>query len=222
MLMWMAGLPGIHAVDGFVLPKVEAGNVAHWLSIMLATNHAFMPTIEELTLSIVRRLSKCASGCCPCASGSLRSVLAAMTSSTFSACGAPGIARPTMDRSALSSGTLPQLLSRQGSRCGPVFEHYASVERLREEVERDIEHGLFTKTAIHPCQIGMIHGCYQPSACELLEAQAILEADARAVFGSRGSMCEPATHRRWAGNIIARARVFGVAESDLVPAVRVA
>lgn len=103
-----------------------------------------------------------------------------------------------------------------------LFEHYASLELLREEVEQDIEHGLLTKTAIHPSQVDVIHQCYQPSACDLHEAQTILEADAYAVFGSNGSMCEPATHRRWAGNVIARAETFGIDERDVVSAIRVA
>ncbi|WP_231627724.1 HpcH/HpaI aldolase/citrate lyase family protein [Novosphingobium sp. AAP1] len=223
MLVWMAGLPGIHAVDGFVLPKVEASNVAHWLSIMLGNNHAFMPTIEGIDAFDRAALAQLCKQLLP-----LRERVTAIRIGGHDILNILGVRR-SKHRTAYEGPLGAVIRDIAGTFipagfavAAPVFEHYASLDLLREEVEQDIEHGLFTKTAIHPCQIGMIHGCYQPSPCELLEAQAILEADARAVFGSRGSMCEPATHRRWAGNVIARARAFGVAASDLIPAIRVA
>ncbi|WP_022675143.1 HpcH/HpaI aldolase/citrate lyase family protein [Novosphingobium sp. B-7] len=223
MLVWMAGLPGIHAVDGFVLPKVEASNVAHWLSIMLGNNHAFMPTIEGIDAFDRAALAQLCKQLLP-----LRERVTAIRIGGNDILNILGVRR-SKHRTAYEGPLGAVIRDIAGTFipagfavAAPVFEHYASLDLLREEVEQDIEHGLFTKTAIHPCQIGMIHGCYQPSPCELLEAQAILEADARAVFGSRGSMCEPATHRRWAGNVIARARAFGVAASDLIPAIRVA
>ena len=44
---------------------------------------------------------------------------------------------------------------------------------------------------------------------ELDEARAILAPDAPAVFKMNGRMCEPATHRRWAQDIIDRAALYG-------------
>lgn len=95
----------------------------------------------------------------------------------------------------------------------PVFEHFSTPEILRFEVEQDIEHGLLTKTAIHPDQISIIHSVYRPNAREMTEARAILSHEAPAVFGGNGSMCEPATHAPWAGMIIKRAQTHGVSGS---------
>ena len=92
----------------------------------------------------------------------------------------------------------------------PVFEHFDNVELLRDEVEHDIEHGLLTKTAIHPAQIDVIQGAYRVGARELAEARAILAEEKGAVFALAGSMCEPATHRRWAESVVKRAALFGV------------
>src|SRR3546814_8260868 len=56
----------------------------------------------------------------------------------------------------------------------PVFEHFSAPEILRAEVEQDIEHGLLTKTAIHPDQISVIHSVYRPEIHEMNEDRAIL------------------------------------------------
>ena len=104
----------------------------------------------------------------------------------------------------------------------PVFEHFSAPEVLRREVELDIEHGLLTKTAIHPDQIPIIHSVYRPDIHEMIEARAILSQEAPAVFGSNGSMCEPATHAPWAGMIVKRAQIHGVAGVEDAIGVRVA
>ncbi|HEY0326079.1 MAG TPA: HpcH/HpaI aldolase/citrate lyase family protein, partial [Allosphingosinicella sp.] len=91
----------------------------------------------------------------------------------------------------------------------PVFEHFDSPDVLRDEVEQDIEHGLLTKTAIHPAQIETIQSVYRVRATELAEAREILAGD-RGVFALTGSMCEPATHRRWAESVVKRAAIYGV------------
>jgi citrate lyase beta subunit len=92
----------------------------------------------------------------------------------------------------------------------PVFEHFASDALLREEVERDVEHGLLTKTVIHPRQIEVVESGYAVARGELAEARAILAPESPAVFAISGSMCEPATHRRWARTIVKRAELFGL------------
>ena len=108
--------------------------------------------------------------------------------------------------------TLPASSCRAGfAVAAPVFEHYSALHLLREEVERDIEHGLLTKAAVHPMQVDAIQAVYRPSASDISEARAILDKDAGAVFAADGSMCEPATHRLWADRIVRRAQVYGVA-----------
>jgi citrate lyase beta subunit len=223
MLAWMVRLPGIDAIDGFVLPKIESNNIAHWLSIMVSTNHLFMPTIEGAEAFDRSALEQLCNQLLP-----FRERVTAIRIGGNDILNILGVRR-SKHRTAYD-GPLGAVIRDMAATfipagfavAAPVFEHYASLELLREEVEQDIEHGLLTKTAIHPSQVDVIHQCYQPSACDLHEAQTILEADAYAVFGSNGSMCEPATHRRWAGNVIARAETFGIDERDVVSAIRVA
>lgn len=222
MLAWMVSLPGIDTVDGFVLPKVVSSNISHWLSIMVGSKHAFMPTIEGAEAFDRSALEQLCKQLQP-----FRERVTAIRIGGNDILNILGVRR-SKHRTAYD-GPLGAVIRDMAATfipagfavAAPVFEHYASLDLLREEVEQDIEHGLLTKTAIHPCQVGVIHKCYQPTACELREAQAILECDAPAVFGSQGSMCEPATHRRWAGNVFARAQTFGVVD-DVVSSIRVA
>jgi citrate lyase beta subunit len=93
-----------------------------------------------------------------------------------------------------------------------VLEAYDDPMLLREEFQRDMDHGLLTKTVIHPAQIAIVQGALAVPAALLAEAEAILGEAAPAVFAGDGRMCEPATHRRWAETLVRRAGLFGVAE----------
>ena len=66
------------------------------------------------------------------------------------------------------------------------------------------------RTAIHPAQLDIIQDVYRAGAAELVEARAILAGDNGGVFALGGSMCEPATHARWAESIVRRASLYGV------------
>lgn len=92
----------------------------------------------------------------------------------------------------------------------PVCEHLYDYEVLEREVAQDIEYGLFGKTAVHPDQVSVIEQHFKPSEQDYKMAKAILEPDAPAVFGMYGTMCEVATHWRWATQIKERALVYGV------------
>ena len=212
MLAWMLDQPGIEGIDGFVLPKVATGNIDEWLVSLDRTDHALMPTIEgceafdrgaliklaHKLLYVSDRITAIRIG-----GNDILNLLGARRSRTRTAYDGPlGAVIRDIANTFIPAGFAV---------AAPVFEHYGSIELLREEVEQDIEHGLLTKTAIHPCQIGVIHACYRPSEIEVEEARMLKEADSRAVFGSMGSMCEPATHRRWADTVLARASQFGVA-----------
>ena len=92
----------------------------------------------------------------------------------------------------------------------PVFEYLDRMDLLEEEVEQDLLHGLTCKTAIHPRQLRVIEAKYDVHVHDLESAKAILAPDAPAVFALHGAMNEPATHRRWAEQVIIRARLYGV------------
>ncbi|MBT0671471.1 HpcH/HpaI aldolase/citrate lyase family protein [Novosphingobium profundi] len=215
MLHWMLALPNINAIDGFVLPKVETSNISQWLAPMTAHDHKFMPTIEGAEAFDRVALEQLCRQLMPfqervtairIGGNDILNVLGVRRSKNRSAYDGPlGNVIRDMAATFIPAGFAV---------AAPVFEHYSSLELLREEVEQDLEHGLLTKTAIHPSQIPIIHDCYRPSADEVQEARSILDKDARAVFASAGSMCEPATHRRWAGNVIARLQQFALSDDE--------
>lgn len=91
----------------------------------------------------------------------------------------------------------------------PVFEYVDRMEMLESEVEQDLMHGLTCKTAIHPDQIAVIESQYRVLTADFETAQAILDPRAPAVFKMNGAMCEPATHRRWAEQMVRRAEIYG-------------
>ncbi len=97
----------------------------------------------------------------------------------------------------------------------PVYDAVNDPATLTREVHLDLQHGLFGKTAIHPQQIPVIEACYKVSPQEWESAQAILEADAPAVFLRNGRLCEPSTHRRWAEQIVQRAAHYGLSVTPL-------
>ena len=76
----------------------------------------------------------------------------------------------------------------------------------------DVARGFIGKTAIHPCQVPIIHQALKVSRDAVEMAQAILDVRAGAVFQIRGVMCEPETHRGWARRTMARARTWGVVD----------
>jgi citrate lyase beta subunit len=211
MLSWMQAQPGIERLAGFVLPKITTANLAEWLVRLETPSHGIMPTIESAEAfdrpalkDIARILSPLGDRVHAVRIGGndILNVLGVRRSRTRTAYDGPlGLAIATM-----ASVFVPEGLALSA----PVFEHYAQTDLLREEVARDLEHGLLTKTAIHPSQVAVIHEALRPSASEAEEARAILAREARAVFGHGGSMCEPTTHARWATGVLDRARVLGL------------
>lgn len=223
MLRWMLTLPHIEAVDGLVLPKVDTNNISSWLTVLKGSPHAIMPTIEgpeAFDRSALARLRTHMIDVQPrvtairIGGNDILSLIGARRSKVRTAYDGP-LGSVIRD---IAGTFIPAGFAVSA----PVFEHYGSIELLCEEVERDIEHGLLMKTAIHPCQVSVIHACYRPRSIELAEARSILEGESKAVFSSDGSMCEPATHARWAANILARAESFGFSECDTLASMKVA
>ena len=214
MLTLIAALPGAEQLSGYVLPKVTAETWPAWLAPELAPGQLLMPTLEtrktfvavetlrlrEQLLAVRERVLAIRIG-----GNDLLSLL--------------GARRPA-DRTAYD-GPLGPLIARLAGEfvpwgfalSAPVMERYDNPTLLAEEVRRDVDHGLLTKTAIHPAQVPVIQAALAPTAAELADARAVLAVDAAAVFSSDGAMCEPATHTRWAQRIVARAALFDVARA---------
>lgn len=223
MLAWMLSLEGIENIDGFVLPKVTTQNISAWLELVMKTGHAIMPTIEgeeafdiaalqvlrAQLLPFVRQVDAIRIG-----GNDILNILGARRSRYRTAYDGP-LGQVIRDFAAT-------FIPAGFAVSSPVFEHFGAPDVLAEEIERDLEHGIMTKTAIHPEQVRQIHAAYRPSVADLADARRILDENALAVFGSDGSMCEPATHRSWAANILARAQAFGLESHENITPIMVA
>jgi citrate lyase beta subunit len=219
MLAHLLSLPGIDRVQGFVIPKATADSLPFYLRSLASDEHLLMPTLEtrevfdpaelkrlrDQLLSIAHRILAIRIG-----GNDLLHNIGTRRSAVRTAYQGPLGATVA----ALVTAFAPFGFSLSA----PVFEHFDDPDLLREEVEHDIEHGLLTKTAIHPSQIDVIQGAYRVEAQELAEARAIVAGERGGVFALNGSMCEPATHRRWAEATIKRAGIYGV-KPDAVAAV---
>lgn len=211
MLAHILTMRGIEQVDGFVIPKATADSLPHYLAALVHDHHLLMPTLETREVFDQAEMRR------------LRDQLLAIRdrvlvvriggNDLLQTLGARRSAVRTAYDGPLGS-TIMSLVAAFAPwgfhLSAPVFEGFGNPALLREEVERDIEHGLLTKTAIHPVQLETIHEAYQVTADELVEARALLAQESRAVFASKLTMCEPATHRGWATTILRRAECYGV------------
>ena len=211
MLRALLRLKGIERIDGFVIPKATAESLPDYLACAIHDHHRLMPTLEtreildpletrrlrDQLLVIQERVLAVRIG-----GNDLLQTLGARRSAVRTVYEGP--------LAATVAGLVAAFAPWGFFLSAPVFEHFASEELLRDEVERDVEHGLLTKTVIHPGQIAIVEAAYAVGREELAEARAILAPDSPAVFAISGSMCEPATHQRWARTIVRRAEIFGL------------
>ncbi len=218
MLSRIARMAGIDAVEGFVLPKANAGNLRTWLGALPPGEHRLMPTIEGIEAFDAQELRRLRDALLP-----HRERVTAVRIGGNDVLGLLGVRRSRV-RTAWEGPLANVLRDVAGTflpagfeLAAPVFEHYGAPEVLAREVEIDLEHGLCTKTAIHPSQLAIVHAAYRPDPDELDDARAILAVDAPAVFGRRQSLCEPATHRGWARRTLQRADAYGVPSEAAAP-----
>jgi len=213
MLEHILCMPGIEHIDGFVVPKAHADTMPAYLALPLHDRHRLMPTLETRE------------ACDPQEMRRLRDQLLAVQerilalriggNDLLQAMGLRRLAHRTAYEGPLGA-VIAQLVASFAPwgfvLSAPVLERYGDTALLREEVMRDIEHGLLTKTAIHPSQIAVIQTALAAPADEVEEARLVLAEGGPAVFGRAGVMCEPATHRGWAERLLERAAHFGIAE----------
>jgi citrate lyase beta subunit len=205
-------MDGIRAIDGLVLPKVDETNIiayaeaaarAPWLTLMptLETDVAFDRARLDRLRELLGQLGNSVL-CIRIGGNDLLQLL--------------GLKRPkhmTVYDTPLRTVINDMIVSFRPAGfelTSPVFEHLDSWQTLEREIELDIVHGLWAKTAIHPTQVGMIQEAYRVSESDFEMAAKILAEDAPAVFKMNGQMCEPTTHRGWAERIVKRAEFYGV------------
>lgn len=214
LLKQLAELPHLEQITGFVLPKVDMLTLADWRLACqsLAKDFYLMPTLEtasifnpfhnqELAMALTEAFSQ--------------SILALrIGGNDLSACLRLRRAKDVILYDTPIGALIYQLLG-----CfvpygfyltAPVFEYLDKPNLMLAELRQDVRLGLVGKTVIHPSQLEIVQTAFAVEKAELEQAQAILHADAKAVFKHDNSMLEPATHSEWARQILARADVFGV------------
>jgi len=213
MAFEIASMAGIQNVDGFVAPKCRPGHMLDWYNAVQGTGLVLMPTLEtheffdpfavrdfkdELTsLGRDQILALRVGG------NDLMSCLGIRRIRGMSLYDGP--------LNGLLSSLVGQLGSAGYALTAPVYEILDDPVTLHDELLRDVAHGFVGKTAIHPCQVAIIQKAFEVTPAEVAVAKEILADDAPAVFRSNGAMCEPSTHRRWAANILERAKFIGIA-----------
>ncbi|HVQ08253.1 MAG TPA: HpcH/HpaI aldolase/citrate lyase family protein [Allosphingosinicella sp.] len=221
MLAHILGFEGVETLAGFVIPKASPDNFPAYLDCLADDRHLLMPTLEapelldgaemrrlrDQLLAVRARILAIRIG-----GNDLLKAIGARRSAVRTAYDGP--------LGTMIAGFVAAFAPFGFALSAPVFEHFANADLLREEVERDLEHGLFTKTAIHPAQIEIIQAAYAVDADTLAEAEALVMDEPRGVFASRGAMCEPETHGNWAHSIIRRAEAFGVTGAARVSGLR--
>lgn len=218
MFAQITSLPGIGAIAGFVIPKATADVMPAYIASLSGTQQLIMPTVETREAfdpAEMRRLREQLSAiqdrvlAVRIGGNDLLQILGCRRSLTRTAYDGP--------LGKIISALVATFVPWGFAMSAPVMDSFSNTALLQSEIDQDIEHGLMTKTAIHPDQVAMIHRAYMVDHLDHANALQILDADAPAVFAVAGVMSEPATHRAWARAIVTRAANFGVRPAEPAP-----
>lgn len=219
---WLTEHFDLSAVDGFVLPKFTLSALPQWWEIMGNTHLCMMPTLETEEVFDVVQMRELAIALLahPC-----HGRIIALRIGGNDLMNVVSLRRPrdlTLYDSPMGY-VIKMLVSvfapRDFALTAPVCEHIDDHEVMARELALDMAHGLVGKTAIHPRQIAVIERALMVTQGEHSDALRILNST-QAVFKSQGSMCEPATHRRWAVGILERAQVYGLVNEQSADGIR--
>ncbi|PHM66338.1 ATP synthase [Xenorhabdus stockiae] len=199
-------------VTGLVLPKFTQSLLPEWWDIIASTHLGVMPTLETEDVFDVQQMNYLADKlkshpfcerviALRVGGNDLMNLISIRRSRELTLYDGP------------MGYVIKMLVAVFGSRgfylTAPVCEHIDNLELLEKELVLDIAHGFVGKTAIHPRQIEHIHKALMVNNHDYADALKILNTK-QAVFKFQGAMCEPATHWRWAVNILERAKYNGV------------
>lgn len=219
---WLTEHFDLSAVDGFVLPKFTLSALPLWWEIMGNTHLCMMPTLETEEVFDVVQMRELAIALLahPC-----HGRIIALRIGGNDLMNVVSLRRPrdlTLYDSPMGY-VIKMLVSvfapRDFALTAPVCEHIDDHDVMARELALDMAHGLVGKTAIHPRQIAVIERALMVTQGEHSDALRILNST-QAVFKSQGSMCEPATHRRWAVGILERAQVYGLVNEQSADGIR--
>ncbi|MBW3243644.1 HpcH/HpaI aldolase/citrate lyase family protein [Epibacterium sp. DP7N7-1] len=207
-------MEGFETVTGLIVPKMSLANGPGWLGLAKDRNTLVMPTLE--TAEYFDSGYTAAVGDMFTSEGADRIMAVRLGGNDLlNVLGlrrVPGVTAQEGPLGYVLSMMSSQLMARGLPVAAPVYDVIHDHETLAREVGMDVARGFIGKTAIHPCQVPIIHQALKVSRDAVEMAQAILDDRAGAVFQIRGVMCEPATHRGWARRTMARARTWGVVD----------
>lgn len=214
MGLWLRKHSDLSAIDGLVLPKFTQKTLPIWWQVVQDTHLCMMPTLETEEVCDVVQMRELA---LELKSHPCHDRIIALRIGGNDLMNVISLRRPR--HFTLYDGPMGYVIKMLVSvfaphdfaMTAPVCEHIDDHDIMTRELALDIAHGLVGKTAIHPNQVAIIEQALRVSADEHADALRILNST-QAVFKSQGAMCEPATHRRWASAILARARVYGIAQ----------
>lgn len=220
VLRALLDMPGIDAVQGFVLPKFDAESLDAWFALLeAAPGFRLMPTLETAAAFDVERMRRLRDRLC---ASPLRERILALRIGGLDLLNLLGLrrsARRTIHDTPVGHcmRQLIAVFAPSGfALAAPAFECFQAPGVLARELELDVLNGLFAKTAVHPCQLAQIHAAYRVSSEDLDMARALLDPERPAVFRLADRMCEKATHGAWARRVLLRARVYGVRSGTAV------
>lgn len=209
--------PLMKNVDGFVVPKLTLKSLGAWEKAVSNPDLLLMPTLETPDVYNPGAMVELGEAL----KATLNERIIALRIGGNDLMGCLGLRRnpsKTLYDTPMSY-VIPMLTGVMGAQgfalTAPVFEQLATPDLLQEELELDISHGLVGKTAIHPTQISMIQDALRVSIEDLNTAKLIVNQGAPAVFKHNNAMCEPATHFKWASNILERAKCLGVKPAEI-------
>ena len=204
-------LESIKKVDGFVLPKFSLSNAQEYLALLEKQNFLWMPSIEGEELFEEKKLLK------------LKELLLRYKESiVLIRFGLEDMLRQLAlrrecDESIFERAVTHFVLGRflgifkSAGFCvsGGVYPCYQDEKGFICDVKRDLVEGLFSKTVIHPKQVGLYHELVKVTKSDFEEAVAIL-LDDKAVYAQNNKMVEPVTMSPWAKEIVMRAQIYGL------------
>lgn len=222
---------GVERLVGFVLPKITSANLSYYLSNLSQRDHfMLMPTLETAEAFDINEMIKLRHRLLDDQRTAERIVCLRIGGNDLMGC----LRIRRNPRCTIYDTAVGQTIAMLAGvfiphgigLSAPVCEVINNPDVLKLEMQKDLDHGLFGKTAIHPSQIELIEAAYQVDEHDYAEAVQILDANAPAVFRANSSdgrgerMCEPTTHRNWAEDIVARAQVYGMRGQELKTVVR--
>ena len=224
-------------LTGYVLPKVNLGNVEGYMELMRALNadtaHRcyLMPVLESPSIAGIKSRSAVL--------GELKSIFDAhreyvlnirVGGNDFS--NLYGVRR-SIRHTIYSVGVVRDILidilnifAQDYVVSGPVWNYFGEdpagrwAKGLQNELEHDRLNGFIGKTVIHPAQLPYVFDSLRVRRADYEDAKMILDwRDARAGVkkswdGTR--MNEVKTHRKWAVRVMTLAQIYGIKEMDEV------